>query len=79
MTTTMRDPLSYRDRAVLRAVADGRCGHTGEIGSPLLIDGVYSSDQLVGLRLTAAGLIVDGPGRGTTTITASGRAVLASA
>jgi hypothetical protein len=78
MTTTTCDPLSYRDRAVLRAVADGRCRRTGEIGSPLLIDGVYSSDQLVGLRLTAAGFIADGPARGATTITADGRAALAA-
>jgi len=79
MTTTTCEPLSHRDRAVLRAVAGGRCRHTGEIGTPLLIDGVYVSDQLVGLRLAAAGLIADGSERGATTITASGRAALAAA
>ena len=78
MTTTC-EPLNHRDRAVLRAVAAGRCTHTGEIGTPLLIDGVYISDQLVGLRLAAAGLIADGSGPGATTVTASGRAALAAA
>ena len=79
MTTTTCEPLSHRDRAVLRAVAAGRCRHTGEIGTPQLIDGVYISDQLVGLRLSAAGLIADGSGRGATTLTASGRAALMAA
>ena len=80
MMTTTREPLlSHRNRAVLRAVAGGRCRHTGEIGTPLLIDGVYVSDQLVGLRLAAAGLIAGGSGRGATTITESGRAALAAA
>jgi hypothetical protein len=79
MTTTTSEALSHRDRAVLRAVAGGRCRHTGEIGTPLLIDGAYSSDQLVGVRLTAAGLIATGSGQGAATITASGRAALAAA
>jgi hypothetical protein len=77
MTTTY-EPLSDRDRAILRAVAGGRCRHTGEIGTPLLIDGVYSSDQTVGRRLAAAGLIVPASERGTTTITARGRVALAT-
>jgi hypothetical protein len=79
MTTTTHEPLSHRDRAVLRAVAGGRCRHSGEIGTPLLVDGVYCSDPLVGLRLAAAGLIADGAAQGAATITASGRAVLAAA
>lgn len=46
--------LTHRDRAVLRAVADGRC----EIaGSSLLVDGLCCADQFAGLRLTTAGLI----------------------
>jgi hypothetical protein len=79
MTTTTREPLSHRDRAVLRAVAGGRCRRSGEIGTPLLVDGVYCSDQLVGLRLAAAGFIADGTAWGEPTITASGRAALAVA
>ena len=79
MTTTTRHPLSHRDRAILRAVAGGRCRLSGEIGAPLLVDGVYCSDQLVGLRLAAAGLICDGIGHGAPTITETGRAALAAA
>jgi len=77
MTTTTCEPLSHRDRAVLRAVAGGRCKHSGEAGMPLLIDGFYCSDQLAGIRLAAAGLIATGTGKRATTITASGRAALA--
>lgn len=77
MTSTNHDPLSHRDRAVLRAVAGGRCRRSREIGTPLLVDGVYCADQLVGQRLAAAGLIADG--RGAPTITATGRAILAAA
>jgi hypothetical protein len=79
MTTTTREPLSHRDRAVLRAVAGGRCRHSGDAGMPLLIDGVYCTDQLVGLRLAAAGLIATGSGHRATTITARGRAALGTA
>ncbi|GAA4735297.1 hypothetical protein [Actinomycetospora chibensis] len=77
MTTTTCHPLSHRERAILRAVAAGRCRLSPEIGAPLLVDGVYCSDQLVGLRLATAGLIRDG--RRTPTITETGRAALAAA
>ncbi|GAA4936858.1 hypothetical protein EV188_11467 [Actinomycetospora succinea] len=79
MTTTTREPLSQRDRAVLRAVAGGRCRRSGEIGMTLMVDGVYCSDQQVGLRLAAAGFIATEAGRGTATITDVGRAALAAA
>ncbi len=79
MTTTTCHPLSHRDRAILRAVAGGRCRMSGEIGAPLLVDGVYCSDQLVGFRLAAAGLIRDDLGQGAPTITEIGRATLAAA
>jgi hypothetical protein len=46
--------LTHRDRAVLRAVADGRCEISG---SSLLVDGLCCADQFAGLRLTTAGLI----------------------
>jgi len=45
--------LSHRDRAVLRAVAAGRCRMASR---SLLIDGRYCSDQLVRLRLVQSGL-----------------------
>jgi hypothetical protein len=51
--------LSHRDRAVLRAVAEGRC----EIaGSALFVDGLCCADQFAGLRLRTAGLISARPG-----------------
>ncbi|MFD4670664.1 hypothetical protein ACFWNN_13060 [Lentzea sp. NPDC058450] len=55
----MTDSLTHRDRAVLRAVADGRC----EIaGTALLVDGLCCADQFAGLRLRTAGLISTRPG-----------------
>ncbi|MCG8925683.1 hypothetical protein [Lentzea sp. CC55] len=51
--------LTHRDRAVLRAVAEGRCEISG---SSLLVDGLCCADQFAGLRLTTAGLISARPG-----------------
>ncbi|NKE59929.1 hypothetical protein FXN61_25240 [Lentzea sp. PSKA42] len=66
--------LTHRDRAVLRAVADGRC----EIaGSFLLVDGLCCADQFVGLRLTSAGLISTRPGPAA--LTSAGYEILAAA
>ncbi|MEV6715692.1 hypothetical protein AB0M48_27035 [Lentzea sp. NPDC051208] len=65
--------LTHRDRAVLRAVADGRC----EIaGSALLVDGLCCADQFAGLRLTTAGLISARPGPAA--LTSAGYDVLAA-
>ncbi|HEY6423125.1 MAG TPA: hypothetical protein VIY28_07725 [Pseudonocardiaceae bacterium] len=72
--------LSHRDRAVLRAVAAGRCVVSGDIGLSLLIDGRYCSDQFAGLRLKDAGLIaasVSQPGHAK--LTPSGRTLLGMA
>ncbi len=71
MTTTI---ISYRDRAVLRAVAAGRCELSGEC---LRVDGLGCCDQFTGLRLTQAGLIaaIDGAAR----LTPSGEALLEAA
>jgi hypothetical protein len=49
--------LSGRDRAVLRAIAAGRCVVSGESGHPLTIDGFCCADQFAKTRLTCAGLI----------------------
>jgi hypothetical protein len=71
----MNTTISYRDRAVLRAVAAGRCEISGE---RLRIDGLSCCDQFAGLRLTQAGLIAgsqDGPAR----LTPSGEALLEAA
>lgn len=47
-------PLSFRDRAVLRAVAAGRCRLASRY---LLVDGIHCTDQFLGRRLVQAGLI----------------------
>lgn len=57
MSTTMTSGLSHRDRAVLRAVAAGRCVVSGDVGISLLIDGLFYSDQFAGSRFASAGLI----------------------
>jgi hypothetical protein len=73
MTTTT--DLSYRDRAVLRAVAAGRCT-LSSIGV-LAVDGLGCCDQFVGRRLTNAGLIAAEPGPAR--LTTTGRALLEAA
>ncbi len=72
ITTT---ELSSRDRAVLRAVAGGRCTVSG-IGV-LTVDGLACCDQFAGRRLTNAGLIAAGPGPAR--LTATGRALVEAA
>ncbi|HEY1973855.1 MAG TPA: hypothetical protein VGH89_38300 [Pseudonocardia sp.] len=57
METTLSTQLSNRDRAVLRAVAQGRCTIAGGCGTSLMIDGLCCSDQFAGVRLANAGLI----------------------
>jgi hypothetical protein len=75
--TTMTSPLSYRDRAVLRAVAAGRCVISARDGGTLVIDGMGCCDQFVGPRLRRAGLIAAFAGRAC--LTPSGQAVLEAA
>jgi hypothetical protein len=67
--------LSYRDRAVLRAVAAGRCT-VSSIGV-LAVDGLGCCDQFVGRRLAAAGLIAADPG--SAHLTDTGRALIEAA
>ncbi len=69
--------LTHRDRAVLRAVAAGRCEIPAGSGGALIVDGLCFSDQFAGLRLSAAGLIAAGVGRAR--LTPSGQALLAAA
>ena len=52
MSTTTAPAISIRDRAVLRAVAAGRCDISVEAGHPLIVDGVCFADQFAGPRLT---------------------------
>lgn len=80
MTTTSRIVLCHRDRAVLRAVAAGRCAIAAEIGVLLTIDGVRCCDQMVGARLANAGLITTAGSRpGPAQLTPSGQALLEAA
>jgi hypothetical protein len=69
--------LNHRERAILRAVAAGRCQVTGDACPVLLIDGMGCCDQLAGPRLVGAGLIGSEPGPAR--ITGSGRALLDAA
>ena len=66
-----------RDRAVLRAVAAGRCRLRGGCEPLLVVDGVACADSGVARRLIHAGLVA--PPVGTTdraSLTAAGRAAL---
>ena len=80
MGTTTRTPLSHRDRAVLRAVAAGRCRASLDSPQTLLVDGLCLADQFTGARLAQAGLIL-APATPTQPIalTESGRAALEAA
>lgn len=78
MDTRTAGPLSSRDRAVLRAVAAGRCQISHSDGDVLVVDGLCFADQFAGPRLTAAGLI-SAAGSGTARLTPSGQALLAAA
>lgn len=50
--------LTGRDRALLRAVADGRCQLGTGCEPVLLIDGLLCADMAAAHRLVAAGLLV---------------------
>ena len=79
MHTSTLSSLSHRDRAVLRAVAAGRCQIAAGAGAPLVIDGIGCCDQLVGPRLIKAGLIAAVARPGPARLTAAGHAVLTAA
>jgi hypothetical protein len=79
MKTSPAAPLSHRDRAVLRAVADGRCEIACTAGCALVVDGRFLTDQFAGSRLTAAGLIDGDTCEGPARLTASGAALLEAA
>jgi hypothetical protein len=80
MVTTTPIELSNRDHAVLRAADAGRCVLSGGLGTALTIDGYPCSDQFVGVRLVAAGLIAaPGPEPAPARLTPSGRALLHAA
>ena len=73
--------LSGRDRAVLRAVAAGRCRLGAGWQPVLLVDGLVCADSAAGHRLVAAGLIhPPDPARplSPASLTPAGRLALAS-
>ena len=47
---TATPTLSNRDRAVLRAVASGRCAISASVDHSLVVDGMCVSDQFVPAR-----------------------------
>jgi hypothetical protein len=80
MNTTTAATLSKRDRAVLHAVAAGRCQMSGGCGPTLVIDGMCYADQFAGARLIGAGLIaVPRSAAESARLTRTGRAFLAPA
>lgn len=74
MNATTPTQITNRDRAVLRAVAAGRCELTGVC---LVVDGLHCCDQFAGRRLTDAGLIAATPGLAR--LTTAGQDLLAAA
>jgi hypothetical protein len=69
--------VSGRDRAVLRAVAAGRCRLRAGCEPVLVVDGVACADSGVARRLIVAGLLVPPVGPADRArLTAAGRAAL---
>jgi hypothetical protein len=62
-----------RDRAVLRAVAKGRCELWTGCEPVLVVDGVRCADSGVAARLIAAGLVVKPIGSTVAQLTPAGR------
>jgi hypothetical protein len=82
MASTGTTTVSGRDRALMRAIAAGRCQLGAGIEPVLLVDGFVFSDSSAGYRLMVAGLIAPpDPSRplGPAVLTSAGRAALASA
>jgi hypothetical protein len=73
--------LTARDRALLRAVATGRCDLVGGAASELRVDGRWYCDQARAHVLVAAGLLTalrsSGKERGPAQLTTAGRRALA--
>jgi hypothetical protein len=82
MSGTGTFTISGRDRAVLRAVAAGRCQLGSGCEPVLVVDGIMCADLAAGHRLVTAGLVAPpDPGRplGPATLTVAGREALAEA
>lgn len=80
ITTT---ELSGRQRALLRAVAAGRCELSCSQVPDMFVDGLCCCDQLSARQLVRAQLVTTGDGfagrRVAAALTAAGQAVLAAA
>jgi len=75
------EPLSFRDRAILRAVAGGNAQLSVSSEPDLFVDGRFCSDQVAARRLAHAGLIAaatpaDAGARVLAELTAAGRELL---
>ncbi|MGQ0573214.1 MAG: hypothetical protein ACT4RN_03300 [Pseudonocardia sp.] len=76
------EQVNGRDRALLRAVAAGRCDLGGGPEPVLLIDGLGCADSVAAHRLLAAGLIASADprcGLAAALLTDAGRAALNAA
>ena len=65
--------ISGRDRAVLRAVAAGRCELRAGCEPVLVVDAVRCADSGVAVRLIAAGLVATPIGTAVAQLTPAGR------
>jgi hypothetical protein len=74
MSTTTLVALTPRERAVLRAVAAGRCRSSS---GALTVDGLHFSDQFAARRLANEGLITTATG--PVALTSVGKALLTAA
>lgn len=73
-------PVNGRDRALLRAVAAGRCELADGPVPVLLVDGLTCSDAVAAFRLVSAGLIAaGGAGVPAAVLTEAGHALLETA
>ena len=81
LTTTTAAGLTARDRALLRAVASGRCDLVGGVAAEIRVDGRWYCDQARGQALVAAGLLAasgaSGRERVAAELTTAGRYALA--
>lgn len=70
------DELSYRAKAMLRAVAEGRAVLSSSCEPDLFIDGVYCCDQMTAHALAHGGYLTVGADGVTAELTVAGRAAL---
>ena len=80
MSTSVLPRVNGRDRALLRAIAAGRCTVTDDSCHSLTVDGLCFCDQFAAVRLNEAGLVeASGQGPIRPCLTITGRSLLATA